>query len=294
MGLFDFLFRRSAPVRLQPTATSAGAETPPLVRSAAETDLFAEHRAQRDRSWVRWFQSLKHPYDLVPGAEAEAAYEAARARGQANGFCPLIVQPGFSTPVRANPIGLKDSKVRPADEYFAIAAHALADDTDDFALFDTVEETTPGLSMGLDMRDLLSSQPPIPPFNEVVILQIPCAKSWMIPLHLDIRPPTDQTDRSLGEEIGVEKHWYDRSGAELCCVGERSWQFRVSRPPRTHAEAVQLLREHYLYAWLDDAYDADTIAAGAAQLRVDTHWSFFWSWSGAPQARAAWYPSFRR
>jgi hypothetical protein len=116
----------------------------------------------------------------------------------------------------------------------------------------------------------------------------------MIPLHLDIRPPTDQTDRSLGEEIGVEKHWYDRSGAELCCVGERSWQFRVSRPPRTHAEAVQLLREHYLYAWLDDAYDADTIAAGAARLRADTHWSFFGSWSGAPQARAVWYPSFRR
>ncbi|WP_442894241.1 DUF4253 domain-containing protein [Bradyrhizobium sp. AZCC 1693] len=65
-------------------------------------------------------------------------------------------------------------------------------------------------------------------------------------------------------------------GAELCCIGDRSWQFRVTRPPRDHGEAVKLLRQHYLYAWQDDAYEQETIENSAAALRVSTHWMFFW------------------
>ncbi|MBR0951148.1 DUF4253 domain-containing protein [Bradyrhizobium canariense] len=276
MGLFDFLFRRPSPVQAQISGVTTGTQ-PIMDHAPAETDRLAEDRARRDQSWGRWLQSLKHRYDLVPGAEAEAAYEAARARGQVEGFCALIVQPGFDAPVRAKPIDLKDSKVRAADEYFATAAQARAEETDDLALFDGVEEVAPGFATGLYLKDLLSSQRPIPPFNEVAILQVPCARSWMIPLYLHVGPPLDQSDRSLGEEIGVERHWFDRFGAELCCVGDYSWQFRVARPARTHAEAVELLREHYLYDWLEGTYDAEAIAAGAANLRVETHWSFFGS-----------------
>jgi hypothetical protein len=279
MGFLDFLFRRSRPAReVRPQRLSGTGETtsPLLNLEVAQTDLFAKRRARRDQFWPQWLQSLGHPYELVPGAEAEAAYNAARVSGQISGFCPLIVEPGLDTPVRSEPINLKNSKVRTASEYFEIAANVRIEDTDDLALFDTVDELTPGPPAGLDIRDLLSNLRPFPRFTEVAILRLPCAETWKIPFYLHVGAPLDQSDRSLGEEIGVEKQWYDRFGAELCCIGERSWQFKVARPPRNHAEAVELLREHYLYAWVDDAYDADIIANSAAQLRVNTHWRFDW------------------
>jgi hypothetical protein len=124
------------------------------------------------------------------------------------------------------------------------------------------------------MRDLLSRQQPHPVFSEVAILRLPCVKSWKIPLYLDVGP-SDPAGRSLGQEIGVQKHWYERFGAELCCAGDDFWQFRVARPTRDHAAAMELLREHYLYEWIDGAYEAEALANGAAQLRVDTHWRFF-------------------
>ena len=67
-----------------------------------------------------------------------------------------------------------------------------------------------------------------------------------------------------------------RAGAELCCVGPQSWQFRVARRRKTSG-TVQLLRQHYLYSWVDDGYDKDTIENGAAALRVDAYWLFFWT-----------------
>jgi Domain of unknown function (DUF4253) len=242
---------------------------------APVSDRFATRRERRDQRWPLWLKSLAHPFELVPGAEAGDAFEAARTRGQAEGFCPLIVQTGFDLPVRAKPISLKDSKVRTADEYFEWNARTFAENTDNLALFEAVEEVAPTLPQGLYMIDMLSTTRPLSIYNEVAILRLPCAESWKIPLFLDVGPPASDSGRSRGEEIGIQRQWYERFGAELYCIGERSWQFRVSRPPRSHAEAVDLLRQHYLYAWIDDAYDEETIANGAAQLRVDTHWMFF-------------------
>jgi Domain of unknown function (DUF4253) len=87
---------------------------------------------------------------------------------------------------------------------------------------------------------------------------------------------TQPAEMTTGEEIGIKKDWYERFGAELCCVGRRSWQFRVAHPPRDHREAVALLREHYLYAWQDNTYDREIIENSAAWLRTATYWQFFW------------------
>jgi hypothetical protein len=90
-----------------------------------------------------------------------------------------------------------------------------------------------------------------------------------------IGAPLDQSPPTTDEEIGIQKDWYERFGAELCCIGERSWQFSVARPPRDHREAVALLREHYLYSGtLGD--DKETIEKSAAELRTATYWPFFW------------------
>jgi hypothetical protein len=108
-------------------------------------------------------------------------------------------------------------------------------------------------------------------------VRLPCAESWKIPLFVPFLPPSYLSgEKTTAEEVGIEKEWHERFGAELCYVGGRTWQFRVTRPPRDHAEAVELLRQHYLYSWVDGAYDREHIENGAAALRVDSYWMFFW------------------
>jgi uncharacterized protein DUF4253 len=146
----------------------------------------------------------------------------------------------------------------------------------DLALFDHVNAAEPQAAQSLNMVDLLSETRPLSLYPEVAILRLPRVDTWKIPLFVPVGGPSDQLDRDESEEIGVQKQWHDRFGAELCCVGERSWQFRVARPPRNHDEAVELLRQQHLYAWMWDAYDEEVIRNSAAALRVDTHWQFFW------------------
>jgi hypothetical protein len=262
MGILDFLFRRQRPL---PTSSA------PLV------DPFAARRERRDLQWQQLLQNIKHPFELVPGTQARAAFETAHALGRTQNFSPLIIQPGFDESVRSQPMSLKDSKVRTAEEYFERRARELAADTDDLALFDQVSEVEPkGVAGGLYAVDMLSGTRPLSLHAEVAILRLPCAESWKIPLFVPIGGPSDDSGRTLGEEIGIQKQWYERFGAELCCVGHRSWQLRVSRPPTGHDETIGLLRQQYLYAWQDEAYDKETIENSAAALRVDTHWMFFW------------------
>jgi len=238
--------------------------------------MFATRRERRDRSWQRWLQSLEQPFDLVPGAEAGAAFEAAWTKSRGQGFTPLIIQPGFDAPVRAGPAPFDRDFDGAADEYFASRTRALAEAAEEFALFDDIPEVAPGPAQSLSMTDLLSQTRPLSPYHEVAILRLPCAESWKIPLFLHIGGPADETERDTAEEIDLQRQWFERFGAELCCVGERVWQFRVAHPPRNHRDAVELLRQHYLYAWVDDAYDQEIIEQSAAQLRVDTHWMFNW------------------
>ena len=257
MGILDFLFRRSRPVQT----------TAPTV-----VDHFAARRERRDLRWRQLLENVEQPYELVPGAQAETKFEAARVLGQTQKFCPLIIQPGFDAPIRSDPISLKNSNVRTPEEYFGWRAHGLVADTDwnGLALFEEVKEVEPTAAQGLYMTDMLSPTRPVSLLAEVAILRLPCTESWKIPLFVPIG------ERTCGEEIGIQKQWYERFGAELCSVGDRYWQFRVARPPRNDEEAVELLRQHYLYQWVDGAYDKEAIENGAAALRVATHWMFFW------------------
>jgi hypothetical protein len=149
---------------------------------------------------------------------------------------------------------------------------------DGLALFNNVSEIAPKrAAQRLSVLDMLSETRLRSPYSEVAILRLPCAERWKIPLFVHVGPPFDQSGkRTNAEEVGIEKEWYERFGAELCCIGCRSWQFRVTRPPRDHAEAVELLRQHYLYSWMDDAYQETLIDDAAAELRIDTYWMFVW------------------
>lgn len=143
MGILDFLFRRQRPVPAS---------------SAPVADPFTARREWRDLQWQQLVQSIKHPFELVPGVQAQAAFEAAQALGRTQNFSPLIIQPGFDEPIRSDPVSLKNSKVRTAEEYFDWRARKLAVGTDDRALFDQVNEVEPmgasaGLYAGLSMTD---------------------------------------------------------------------------------------------------------------------------------------------
>ena len=269
MGILDFLFRRPRSAVIQPSAATQPA-------ASVAPDRHLARRERRELEWRRVLQSIEYPFEIVPGAQAEAAFEAARTLGQQQNFSPLILQPGFDGPVRSHPTNLPDSEVGSADEYFARRARELAEETEDLALFDHVNEAEPQAAQGLSMIDLLSETRPFSVYSEVAILRLPCVETWKIPLFVPVGGPSDQLDRDEGEEIGIQKLWHDRFGAELCCVGERSWQFRVALPPRSHDEAVKLLRQHYLYGWMWDSYQEEVIRNGAAGLMVDTHWQFFW------------------
>jgi hypothetical protein len=263
MGILDFLFRRPR---------SAVIATTPVA------DPVVARRAQRDLRWRQLLQDLAHPYELVSGTQAQAAFEAAQVLGRVEGFSPLIIQPGFDGWISAEPMSLKDSKVRMPSEFFAWRTRELAQDTHGLALFDDVEEvTSEDPSDQLHVVDFLSGTRPLSPYAEVAIVRLPCAEAWKIPLLVDVGSPSSDSGITRGEEIGIEKAWYERFGAELCSVGDRSWQFRVARPPRDHREAVELLREHYLYSWVDDAYHEETIETSAASLRLATYWMFFWT-----------------
>lgn len=270
MGIFDFLFRRSRPPPIA-VAHSADAARPGV-------DHFGDRRAVRDLQWRQLLQGLEHPYELVPGARAQAEFEAAQVLGRMQGFSPLIIEPGLYTPISAEPMSLNDGEMRTPAEYFASRAHEFAQEMDGLALFDHVNEVAPkDATRRLSVLDMLSETRPASPYAEVAIVRMPCAESWKIPLFVHVGPPFDQSgEKTACEEVGIEKEWYERFGAELCCIGRRIWQFRVTRPPRDHAEAVELLRQHYLYSWAWDDYDEATIENGAAALRVDTYWMFVW------------------
>jgi Domain of unknown function (DUF4253) len=263
VGILDFLFRHRRP---------AAGVAPPVV------DPAIGRRARRAVAWTRFLEELNYPFELISGAESQAALESERVRGRTKGFCPLIIQPGFDGRILSKPKDLKNSKIRTPTEYFAQRARDLAHDPNWLTIFDDVEEVEPkGGPAQLYVVDWLSETRPLSPFAEVAMLRLPCVEGWKIPLFVDFIEPFDQSGRTPGREIGIEKEWYDRFGAELCCLGARSWQFRVARPPQEHRQAVELLRQHYLYCWVDGADDKEHVKNGAAALRVDTYWQFFWT-----------------
>jgi hypothetical protein len=256
MGLFDFLFRRHAP--------KAPRSVP---------DPFMQRRMDRDVKWRQLLQSLEHPFELVSGAAAQGAFEAARVRGREEGFCPLIVAPGFDGLIHREPVILDDSELVTPAEFFARRAGQFAQTLD---LFESVDEVEP--PPGADLLSLIdcACAPPTP-YAEIALVRLPCAESWRIPAYVSFGAPLDQFGNTLGEEISIEREWFDRFGAELCAVEDRLWSFRITRPPRDHHQAAELLRQHYLYSWPDDAYENEIIADSVASLRVSSYWTFGWT-----------------
>jgi hypothetical protein len=172
-----------------------------------------------------------------------------------------------------------DGETQMAQEYFKRRAADLAVGVD-LGIFDNVPEVSyGGQPAQLNLADWQCGTTPSSLYSEVALVRLPCEMSSQIPRFLaHFGAPLDQGGTLLEEELAIEKEWYERFGAELCCVGYRSWQFRVARPLRFHHEAVELLRQRHLYSyeWFDGRYNREHIENGAAALRIDTYWQHGW------------------
>jgi hypothetical protein len=276
MGLSDFLrrfFRLDAPGSLfdelnPPTTTAV---------------ISQSDRTEWNRTWEDQIKWLAYPFDLIPGAEAEAAFLAAREKGRVEGFSPLILAPGMNlVPNMPRERLVAEvqkilARVRPAAEYFEQEARAQEDDDGEgLALFDRLQPREPSvLSGGMhtphDTFD--SATKAFRHHAQVALVRVPTAHSWEIPAYFlfggwnFIATPEQM--------VAVAKYWHERWGAEICGICQGSLEFRVARKPASHPEAVALLREHYLFC-SEIELDQDVLEEMAADLRVMDYWFFWW------------------
>jgi Domain of unknown function (DUF4253) len=274
MGLSDFfrgLFGPGAPFGPQDAPQES-----PVVAAAPPPDLTEWNRTWEDQ--IKW---LAYPFDLIPEAEAEAAFLAAQERGRIEGFSPLVLAPGMNLvpnmPRERLVAAAQDilARVRPAAEYFEERGRGSEDD-EDVGLFDHLQPREPSAG-GSDMNTpgcaFVSAIEGFPKHGEVALVRVPTPNSWEIPAYFlfggwnFIATPEQM--------VAVAKYWHERWGAEICGICQESLEFRVARKPTGHKEAVALLHEHYLFC-SEMELDEDGLEEMAADLRVMDYWFFWW------------------
>jgi Domain of unknown function (DUF4253) len=125
----------------------------------------------------------------------------------------------------------------------------------------------PGLSVAVDV---LSKRP----LQKVHIALVPTDDWTTIPAHLRWGGWNDCPDSEY--HVAALRSWRDRFGAELVGLDFETMNLRVTRPPRTRPEALELAREQYVYC--NDIVDqgVGTLRELAASLMASDWWYFWW------------------
>jgi hypothetical protein len=76
--------------------------------------------------------------------------------------------------------------------------------------------------------------------------------------------------------VAALRSWRDRFGAELVAMSDDTMDLRVSRPPRSRQDALNLAREHYLYCTETAGEGIGTLSNSAAKLLAKSWWYFWW------------------
>jgi hypothetical protein len=277
MGLSDFFSR------------FFGSTVPATAQARTTVAPAPGNEPEWNRTWEDQIKWLAYPFDLIPGAEAEAAFFAAQERGRAEGFSPLVLAPGMNlVPNMPRERLLAEAqtilaRVRPAAEYFVEAAQLYEDEGEDddeegvhLALFDKLRPREPSaVSGGMYTPNAKASDADRSFVNrgEVALVRVPTPHSWEIPAYFLFG---DWNGNARPEQmVAVAKYWNERWGAEICGISQESLEFRVARRPANHQEAVALLREHYLFC-SEMEFDQDVLEEMAAELRVMNYWFFWW------------------
>jgi hypothetical protein len=266
------------------------------VRPSAETQeaRIMREAATRQQLWQQQLNSLPFPYDLVPGAEAETAYEAARVKGQIDGFTPLIITPA-SLQLPNLPLDRLKPKVRqaiasapPAQEFFSerIARWSRYDEDGTRQRWLTEAPTFATVSIEpahdlvdsmFTLRDATGHRPPLPYVAEAALVRIPTPRSWEIPAYTLYGGWNDCPETA--QIVAVARHWSEKYGADICAFGDGTIEFRVDRPPADLHAALDLVREHMLFC---DEGANDLIASPEffrdtlLRLPKQKYWLFWW------------------
>jgi hypothetical protein len=269
----------------------------PAEREKARQRFERERADQRQQYWQRQLKELVFPYELVAGAQAEAAYEAARARGQAEGYTPLIITPGtrMLPDLPREPLILEARRVieavPQANEFFAQRMTELSkyDEGDtmkrrldevEAELFAAAAPIGPTPYVDNRMSTLVEhfgSKPPFPYISEAAVVRIPTARPWEIPAYLlyggwNGCPHPEQM-------VAVARHWHEKYGADVCALGSKSLEFRVECPPADLRQTLELMREQMLFC--DEGINELLAAPGiledtAWRLPKQKYWFFWW------------------
>jgi hypothetical protein len=78
--------------------------------------------------------------------------------------------------------------------------------------------------------------------------------------------------------VAALRSWRDRFGAELVAMSSApvTLDLRVSRPPESREEALNLAREHYSYCSETAGEGIWTLSNSAANLLAKPWWHFWW------------------
>jgi hypothetical protein len=77
--------------------------------------------------------------------------------------------------------------------------------------------------------------------------------------------------------VAALRAWRDRFGAELVALGSDTVDVRLSRPPQSREEALDLARDHFIYCSEEAPWDrVETLSQAAAYLLGKKWWNFWW------------------
>lgn len=240
--------------------------------------------------WRRALADFGFPFRIVTHDDAMDAFETELTLGTAEGFTPVFIVPGLwsSTAIAAakriakaqrqtGGIGAEAGRAYLAARFAQLARDREADpDCIAPALFDTLDPVPPppahrGLLL---LKRYDPSTRALEPVPEVAIMRIPTAHRHTIPLYLDwggwnaVPAPA--------EIAAVALHWQQAYGARLLAIGSDRLEFAVSRRPASHAEAIVLLKEQFVFAPDNWENDRSMLEDAAAHLQVADSWVFWW------------------
>lgn len=113
--------------------------------------------------------------------------------------------------------------------------------------------------------------------EEAFIVKVPASRSFEALAYIGFGGwndcPSDE------EHVAVLRHWHERYGADLIGIGGDIIECTVANPPATREQALQLAREHLVYApgsFSEFSGRASTVPEIAASLLESRHWVFWW------------------
>jgi hypothetical protein len=245
----------------------------------------AERKIRQAANWRAQIEGLSLPHSLVPGASAEAHFEAAQQEGMEARFSPLVITPrSWRLPRLTRREWIKDARLilkdlRSAEEFFAEQYHGMSPEQqemlDGLSSLNADPSDAPPEPAGRMSAVLDTTTLPAGFHEEVAILRIPTAQSWKIAAFIlyggwNAAPgPADM--------LAVAKHWHTKHGANICAIGHGSLEFRVDRPPSNFQDALGLLREYLLFCpEVDVVWSLDAARESAMSLQTARYWTFWW------------------